>query len=99
MNTDMMPNDAESSYFIGSANSSTATESDRPGTGRIIGNLYSFVGKRIEKRLSTISVRLGYGPRATAVRIRRILQSTVISKRCQIRKLERESKRLTGYIR
>lgn len=34
------------------------------GTGRVIGNLYSFTGKRLERALGDIAHRVGLGPEA-----------------------------------
>ncbi|EJC99313.1 uncharacterized protein FOMMEDRAFT_31373 [Fomitiporia mediterranea MF3/22] len=51
--------------------SSTITASDLPGAGRILGNLYSFLGKRLEETLNRLAERCGYGPRAIEDRILR----------------------------
>lgn len=51
--------------------SSGATMSDLPGAGRLLGNLYSYLGRRLENAIGMTAERMGYGPRVVAERIRR----------------------------
>lgn len=51
--------------------SSGATMSDLPGAGRLLGNLYSFLGRKLEAAIGRTAERMGYGPRVVAERIRR----------------------------
>lgn len=90
--------DSESSYCIGSFNSGTETDSDVPGPGRLLGKAYSFFGKKAENVLSVATVRVGRGPHATAMKIRRLnCESTPIGLSSQ--KLKKAGKRLVKYIR
>jgi hypothetical protein len=58
---------------------SDETMSDLPGPGRGIGKLYSRGGRRLEKCISRVAHKLGYGPLAIAkrmeVRLGRLLAS------------------------
>lgn len=60
------PIDDNSSIFTHSTNS---TVSNLVGTGRVIGNLYSFTGKRLERALGDIAHRVGLGPEAVYEKI------------------------------
>lgn len=60
------PCDIELSSLV----SSNATEDDRPGPGRILGNIYSGLGRRLEELFNSLAERRGYGPRAVAIRVR-----------------------------
>lgn len=50
--------------------STNETASDLPGAGRIVGNLYSFLGKKVERILNSIAEKRGHGPGNAAERIR-----------------------------
>lgn len=54
--------------------SSDGTDSDLPGPGRILGNIYQRLGHRLESVLSVLAQRKGEGPRAVAVRVRKRAQ-------------------------
>lgn len=45
--------------------STTETASNLIGPGRIIGKIYSYYGRRIERGMGRLADRLGFGPRAT----------------------------------
>lgn len=45
------------------------TADDQPGAGRLLGNLYVALGNPLERKLGILAGKLGYGPRATAVKI------------------------------
>lgn len=49
--------------------SSNTVDSDLPG--RLLGNLYSFLGRHSEIAIGKTAERMGYGPRVVADRIRR----------------------------
>lgn len=61
------PNDVD----IVSIVSSNMTEDDRPGPGRILGNVYSSLGRQLESLLNSFAERRGLGPEAVAHRVRR----------------------------
>jgi hypothetical protein len=52
--------------------SSTATTSDLPGPGRGIGKLYSRGGRILERSISLIAHKLGFGPYAVALRMMKL---------------------------
>ena len=62
---DFFPDDLE----IVEIESSNATESNRPGTGRVLGNIYERFGRRVESFLNGVAERMDLGPRAISVRI------------------------------
>lgn len=93
------PSGSESSYFLCSFNSSTETNSDVPGPGRLLGKAYGFFGKKVEKRLSVAAVKLGLGPRATAMTIRRLARKGTNIKLSGRKKLKSAEKRLMKYVR
>ncbi|KAH8116687.1 hypothetical protein DFH11DRAFT_1124127 [Phellopilus nigrolimitatus] len=49
--------------------STTATADNLPGAGRVLGNVYSFFGRRLEVAASKFMARRGYGPHAATERI------------------------------
>ncbi|KAI5116346.1 hypothetical protein M0805_005821 [Coniferiporia weirii] len=88
--------------------SSNGTVDNLPGAGRILGNVYSFTGRRLEKQLGSIAERLGYGPRATAFRIQRRrkaidtypeLPPLPRSFKTESKKIEKDCRRLLKYVR
>lgn len=52
------------------SHSTNSTVSNLVGPGRLIGNLYGFTGKRLEKRLGHFAQKVGYGPEVTYQKIR-----------------------------
>lgn len=60
---------------IVSIESANATESDRPGPGRILGNVYSRLGRRVEVVLNDLARRRGLGPEAVALRVKNRLET------------------------
>lgn len=90
----------DESYYAGSLNSLTATASSLPGSGRTLGRLYSRVGRRIENCVSALALRMGCGPYATAVKIRRLAECRLdCSNLYRLdRKLQRQRRRLARYI-
>lgn len=51
--------------------STTATQANLPGTGRVLGLAYDAIGKMIEQRLNKIADKLERGPNATTQKIER----------------------------
>ncbi|KAI5118534.1 hypothetical protein M0805_009686 [Coniferiporia weirii] len=96
------------SIFLCSSASSNETADNLPGSGRIIGNCYSFAGTGLEKLVGDLAERLGFGPRQTAVRIQR--RRKVITTypdlpllpgpfRAESKKIEEDCRRLLRYVR
>lgn len=56
--------------FSFSTVSSDKTETNIPGTGRVLGNLYTAGGKALESYMNKRAIRAGRGPEASAKRIR-----------------------------
>ena len=50
------------------------TESDLPGAGRVLGNVFSHIGQRLEALLNGIAERKGLGPSAIIERVERRVQ-------------------------
>ena len=50
--------------------STNYTMSNLVGAGRVLGNFYSFAGRRLERTVGTIAHRAGFGPSATYEKIR-----------------------------
>lgn len=81
--------------------SSNDTESDLPGPGRTLGKLYRLIGRHIERGVSAIAEKRGYGPLAVAERIR-TRQSNNYGERYTfaiVSKQEKDCKRLIQYTR
>lgn len=55
--------------------STNYTMSNLPGTGRVMGNLYKAAGRRLERTMSKIAQRVGYGPEAICDRIHGLYSS------------------------
>lgn len=54
-----------------SETSTNLTADDLPGPGRLLGNLYVALGTPLERRIGQLADKLGYGPRATAIKIKK----------------------------
>ena len=52
--------------------STNYTMSNLVGAGRVLGNFYSFAGRRLERTVGTIAHRAGFGPSATFEKIRQM---------------------------
>lgn len=59
------PNDNVSIF----SHSTNSTVSNLVGTGQVLGNVYSYTGKRLERALGDIAHRVGFGPEAIYVKI------------------------------
>lgn len=95
----MYTSENASSYFLGSINSATETDSDIPGPGRLLGKVYDFLGRITDNCLSTIAVKFGLGPQATAMKIRRLVQGECTVKPGKKKELKKAGRRLAKYIR
>ena len=93
-----MDHDSGDEHLPCSTNSSTETASNIPGTGRILGIAYDFLGKRLEDGLVTLAHSLGRRPRAVAVRIRKT-RTQSLQPEVRQRELENAGKSLVEYIR
>ncbi|KAI5121793.1 hypothetical protein M0805_009785 [Coniferiporia weirii] len=103
----------QTSLVTYSSASSNATADNLVGPGRILGNVYGFAGRRLERRLGSIADQMGYGPRATAVRIERrraVITSASKSEYAELtlspaaikaksEKVEKDCRRMLKYIR
>lgn len=92
-------NDEGSIYTVVTEDSSSRTESNRPGPGRNLGNLYSYLGSHIEDILSAVAARMGRGPRKTATIMRIVVREDACGKPSCERKLKSLGKRLVKYTR
>lgn len=61
------PGDDNVSFF---SHSTSSTVSNLAGPGRVLGNFYSFTGKRLERTLGNIAHKAGFGPEAIYHKIR-----------------------------
>ena len=101
-----LPNDVE--LLSLESPSSNATASDIPGPGRVLGNVFSFLGKRLERAMESFAMRRGYGPQNVARRIRerldtyqpwhhRSLENIQISRNYDKKNLEKDLRQLIRY--
>lgn len=91
--------DVEGGFFVEPAHSSTATASNLPGAGRIVGNIYSHLGRYVERGASMIAVRTGNCPREVAVRTRKILQTRDTTKLSTRKAVQKRGRRLLSYTK
>ena len=61
-----LPSDVE----VLSLASTNVTASDLPGPGRILGNVFSYLGRKVELAIESLAVSRGYGPENVVSRIR-----------------------------
>lgn len=54
-----------------SSDSTNITADNLVGAGRVLGNVYVFLGNRLEGRLGASAEKLGYGPQASATKVQR----------------------------
>lgn len=78
-----------------SVSSTNMTADDLPGAGRTLGNFSRFAGGKLEILIGRVAISLGYGPKATAGRIRKAFYSQ--TKREKI--IQMELDKLRRYIR
>lgn len=86
-------------YELCSITSSNETASDIVGPGRMLGRLYSFLGHRVEIGIGNAAERLGYGPRMTAMKIRKLYEDKTLSAEARCRAIRKKCERLERYLR
>ncbi|KAH8113678.1 hypothetical protein DFH11DRAFT_1600391 [Phellopilus nigrolimitatus] len=82
--------------------SSTATADDLPGAGRILGNLYAFLGRRLETAVSRFMEKRGYGPKAISDGLTKMYkrkERVPIRGTVEYRKHQKKIEKLLKYIR
>lgn len=84
-------------YNLCSLPSSNETASNLPGPGRMLGNFYGFLGRRLGIGMSRAAERMGYGPRVVAMRIQRTWESPALDL-ARRRKLKKNCIRLARYV-
>lgn len=79
---------------------STATASDLPGPGRLLGNFYSWLGNKLENAINSIAEKRGHGPMAIEDRIRLndCFDRPTLEPKDE-KKLMKDLKRLVAYAR
>lgn len=95
----MNASDSESSYCVGSLNSSSVTDISDIPPGRLLGKSYVFLGRKAENCLSMAAEKLGFGPRPTAMRIRRLIQKNDPLESSNCKQLKNAARRLVKYAR
>lgn len=88
-------------WEITSEASTNATTDNNPGPGRLLGQFYSSLGLKVEDGIGRIAVRMGRGPRTTAIRIRKEhdlarTRSILLSDKDE-RRVRKYSQRLARY--
>lgn len=91
--------DVDVIYEICSFASSNETVDNLPGPGRLLGNLYTFLGIRMESGLGRVAVRMGRGPTATAIKIQRLRDNRSLGYSSRRNKLKKGCNRLVRYMR
>lgn len=86
-------------YEVCSLTSSAETADDLPGPGRLLGNLYTFIGRKFENRVGSVAVRMGYGPTVSALKIQRIEEDQSLCYSVRRKKLRKNCKLLAQYLR
>lgn len=59
-------------YYACSIASSNETADNLPGPGRILGNVYVSLGRRLERGVARVAGRMGFGPQVLALKIRKV---------------------------
>ena len=99
--TSSLPTEPDCLWEVCSATDSTETADNLPGHGRLLGNFYSFVGRKLDAKLGHAADRMGLGPPAIARKIRRIViedEEGYIWNR-NLKEAERKCKQLVRYVR
>ena len=68
-----LPSEPDCLWEVCSATDTNETADNLPGHGRLLGNFYSRVGRKLEAKLGHDANRMGLGPPAIARKIRRIV--------------------------
>lgn len=86
-------------YEVCSIASTNETTGDLPGPGRVLGNVYGYLGKKVEEGLGSIAEKFGHGPRATALKIKRIHDDEALSHIARQKKLRKQWNHLESYTK
>lgn len=82
--------------------SSSLTASNLVGAGRTLGNLYGYLGRRLERALSQFMLKRGFGPSGTAARIsnraQELEQSMYTPAPSPLKDTERSASKLHDYL-
>lgn len=92
-------NEVEDDYELCSIALSDDTADDLVGPGRILGNVYSHFGRKVERVLGNVAEKMAYGPRATAKRLKLYYQTGFKSSRARHKIIERDCNRMGRYVR
>ena len=96
-----LPSEPNCLWEVCSATDTNETADNLPGHGRLLGNLYSIVGRKLEAKLGHAADKMGLGPRTTARKIRRIViedEEGYIWNN-NLKKAERKCKQLVRYVK
>lgn len=91
--------DSDVEYEICSIASSTETADNLPGPGRLLGNLYTGAGRRLEDEFGRIAALMGYGPNAMSMKIQKLLMDKSLRAFSRRKKLKKKCKDLARYVR
>ena len=86
-------------YECCSIASTNATVDNLPGPGRLLGNLYSSAGRRLEDGLGRVASRMGYGPNAMSMKIQELLEDKSLRSFTRRKKLKKKCKDLAQYVK
>lgn len=79
--------------------STNETADNLPGPGRILGNIYVALGRRLENGIGLAAGKMGIGPRAIALKIRKVQEDRLLSGPKRFNKLEKYSKQTAKYLK
>lgn len=87
-----------------SYSSKNLTASDQPGPGRVLGKLYTHLGRHVERGLNSIAEHRGLGPLAASLRIgsrnvqrERVGFSSEIEEKQSTKDSEKDCRKLIRY--
>lgn len=88
-------------YYACSNVSSNETADNLPGPGRILGNVYVSLGRRVEHGVARVAVRMGIGPQVIANKIQKIEEDSERSlfNPKEYRKLRKYGKQSAKYLK
>ncbi|KAH8113661.1 hypothetical protein DFH11DRAFT_1773528 [Phellopilus nigrolimitatus] len=85
--------------------STDATADDLPGPGRLLGNLFMFLGRRLEAAVNRFAEKRGYGPVASRKRLVKMsydkfnCRITPVQGTVEFKRSQKEVKRLLKYVK
>ena len=96
-----LPSEPDCLWEVCSATDTNETADNLPGHGRLLGNFYSLVGRKLEAKLGHAADGMGLGPPAIAKKIRRIVieDEDGYIWNSQYKKAERKCKQLVRYVK